>query len=72
LGYFLKAPAIIGGEIWFVVGILRVKKGSDEDPLDFQIELDEDILALFGLATVLASISKNWAIFSNLLVTLHK
>ncbi len=24
LGYFLKAQAIFGGEIWFVVGILRV------------------------------------------------
>ncbi len=53
----------MGGEVWFVVGILRVQNWSDVDPLDFQIELNEGILALFGLATVLAYISKNWAIF---------
>ncbi len=63
LGYFLKAQAIFGGEIWFVVGVLRAQNRSDVYPLDFQIELDEDILALFCSATVLAYISKNWAIF---------
>jgi hypothetical protein len=44
LGYFLKAQAIFEGEIWFVVGILSIQKGADVGPLNFQIELDEDIL----------------------------
>jgi hypothetical protein len=66
-GYFLKPQANFVGEIWFVVGILRVPKGYD---VDFQIQLDEYILALFGLATVLAYIFKICGIFSNLLVTL--
>jgi hypothetical protein len=43
LGYFFKAQAIFGGEIWFVVGVLEVQKVTDVDSLDFQIELDEDI-----------------------------
>ncbi len=38
--------------------------GVDVDVLDFKLSFDEGILALFRLATVLASISKIWANFS--------
>jgi hypothetical protein len=33
----------------------------------FKLRFDEDILAFFGLATVLAKLSTSWAFFPNLL-----
>ncbi len=60
---FFKGPGNFWRGKWFVLGILRVQQGSDVGPSNFQIELDEDILALFGLAVVWAYISKNWVIF---------
>jgi hypothetical protein len=40
-------------------GILSFQKGFVVDVLDFQIELDVDILAFLVLATVLATFQKN-------------
>jgi hypothetical protein len=37
----------------------------------FKLSFDVVILAILDLATVLATFSKIWEIFSNLLVTLH-
>jgi hypothetical protein len=38
-------------------------KGFDVEVWIFRLSFDEDILAFFGLATVLATFSKIWAIF---------
>ncbi len=55
---------------WFVVGILRFQKRSDVDVLGFQIKICCRHFGLFWLGDCLGYFLKNWAIFSNLLVTL--
>jgi hypothetical protein len=50
-----------------VVGILSFKKWFDVDVLGFQIVVD--ILAFFGLETVLGCFLKNWAIFIHIFLS---
>jgi hypothetical protein len=55
---------------WFIVGILRFQKQCDVNVLDFQIELCCRYFGILWLRDSLGYFLKNWAIFSNLLVTL--
>ncbi len=67
MGYFLRAQANFWGKIWFVFVSLRAHMRFDVEVLDFY----NYILAVLGLATVLATFSKSWGIlFPNLPVTL--
>jgi hypothetical protein len=62
LGYLIKAQAIFGGKYCLFLGILKFRSGFMQMFSAFRFSF-EDVLAFFGLATVLATLSNIWAIF---------
>jgi hypothetical protein len=60
--FFTFETLITSLKIWFVEGIFRLKSGLNGMFWTLNLSSDVDILAFFGLATVLATFSKHWVI----------
>ncbi len=62
-GLLFKGPDKFLGENMVCCKYLKRSEGLNIDFYTFKLSIDEDILKIFNLATVLATFSKIWVIF---------